>query len=76
MRGYASSWYSRPFILLVLVGYLGVDVSPNSISQLSTLLLFLIFILYKTITLNAICYYSHTLLWWYLLLASLTWLGI
>ncbi len=47
------------FILLVLVGYRGIDVSPTFVPQWSTLLFLLIFIMYKNITLNAIYYYSH-----------------
>ncbi len=39
---------------------LGIDVSPTSLPQWSTLLFLLIFIMYKNITLNAIYYYSYT----------------
>ncbi len=43
-----------------LAGYLGMDVSPTSLPQCSTLLFLFILIMFKNITLNAIYYYSHT----------------
>ncbi len=52
--------YNRLFILLIQVGHLGIDVSPTSLPQWSTLLFLLIFIMYKYITPNTIYYHSHT----------------
>ncbi len=52
--------YNRLFIVLIQVGYLGIDFSPTSLPQWSTLLFFLIVIMYKHITPNTIYYYSHT----------------
>ncbi len=47
--------------ILIQVGYLGIDVSPTSLSQeLSILLFLLIFIMYKHITPYTIYYHSHT----------------
>ncbi len=53
--------YNRLFILLIQVGYLGIDIIPTSLPQWSTLLFLLIFIMYKHITPNTIYYHSHTL---------------
>ncbi len=52
--------YNRLFILLIQVGYLGIDVSPTSLPQGPTLLTLLIFIMYKHMTPNTIYYHSHT----------------
>ncbi len=52
--------YNRLFILLIQVGYLGIDISPTSLPQWSTLLFLLIFIMYKHITPNTIYYHSYT----------------
>ncbi len=60
MRAYASSMYNRLSILLVQVGYLGIDVSSTSLPQWPTLLFLLIYIMYKHITPNTIYYHSHT----------------
>ncbi len=57
---FVPSMYNRLFILLIQVGYLGIDVSPTSLPQCSTLLLLLIFVMYKHITWNTIYYHSHT----------------
>ncbi len=45
---------------LIQVGYLGIDVSPTSLPQWSTLLFLLIIIIYKRIAPNTIYYHSHT----------------
>ncbi len=52
--------YNRFFILLIQVGYLGIDVRPTSLPQWSTLLFLLIFIMYKYITPNTSYHYSYT----------------
>ncbi len=52
--------FNRLFIVLIQVGYLGIDVSPTSLPQWSTLRFLLIYIMYKHITPNTIYYHSHT----------------
>ncbi len=52
--------YTRLVILLIQVGYFGIDVSPTSLPQWSTLLFLLIFIMYRHITPNTIYYHSNT----------------
>ncbi len=60
MRAYASSLYNTLFILLIRVGYLGIDISPTSLPQWSTLLSLLMSIMYKHVTPNTIYYYFHS----------------
>ncbi len=45
---------------MIKVGYLGMEVSPTSLTQWPTLLFLFIFIMYKHITPHTIYYYSHT----------------